>query len=244
MSQYPFLKFFPADWRSDAPLRGCSLAARGLWIEMIGLMHESKRYGHLVVGGRIVDADQLATLVGATPQEVSDLLGQLEEAGVFTRSSDSAVYSRRMARENQRSNVNRKNIKKRWDKEKDKGKKPNAAQPPDIYNKNPSGNTKPDTRKKPRGQAPKGALPDGSKMEKVAWDGEKFAVPVTSYREGSWQHSIIDEFGRPAFDVWFADVVADGKRMTAKRQACSDWIRNNYGAVLRRHGFTEITHAA
>lgn len=244
MSQFPFLKFFPADWRSDTELRSCSLAARGLWIEMMGLMHESKRYGHLVVGGRIVDVDQLATLVGATTQEVSDLLGQLEKAGVFSKSSDSSIYSRRMARENQRSNVNRKNCKKRWDKEKDKGKAQSKGQPTDLFDKNSFGNTKPDTRKKPRGQAPKGALPTGSKMENVVEGGDKAIVPLSGYPAGSWQHDIVEEFGKPTLDNWFRDVEVDGGRMTVKKQFCGDWIRNNYGAVLRRHGFTEITHHA
>lgn len=37
----PWLKFYPTDWRSDPALKMCSLAARGLWIEMIALMHEA-----------------------------------------------------------------------------------------------------------------------------------------------------------------------------------------------------------
>ena len=39
--------FFPADWRNNAKLRRCSWAARGVWIEIMGLLHDSDSYGIL-----------------------------------------------------------------------------------------------------------------------------------------------------------------------------------------------------
>jgi hypothetical protein len=48
----PWMKFYPADWRADPMLRVCSIGARGLWIELLALMHESERYGHLLVNGK------------------------------------------------------------------------------------------------------------------------------------------------------------------------------------------------
>ena len=47
----PWLKFYPADWRADPRLRMCSLAARGLWIELMSYMHEGEPYGHLTIDG-------------------------------------------------------------------------------------------------------------------------------------------------------------------------------------------------
>lgn len=43
----PSFQFYPADWRSNANLRRASWAARGAWIEIIGLMHDSDEYGVL-----------------------------------------------------------------------------------------------------------------------------------------------------------------------------------------------------
>jgi hypothetical protein len=43
----PSFQFYPADWRNNAKLRRCSWAARGVWIELIGLMHDSDNYGVL-----------------------------------------------------------------------------------------------------------------------------------------------------------------------------------------------------
>ena len=51
MSKRPWMKFYPADWRAEPSLRFTSLAARGLWIEMLALMHEATPRGSLLVKG-------------------------------------------------------------------------------------------------------------------------------------------------------------------------------------------------
>jgi hypothetical protein len=43
----PSLQFYPADWRNNANLRRCSWDARGVWIEVMCLMHDSGEYGVL-----------------------------------------------------------------------------------------------------------------------------------------------------------------------------------------------------
>jgi len=43
----PSLQFYPADWRNNAKLRRCSWEAKGVWIELIGLLHDSDNYGIL-----------------------------------------------------------------------------------------------------------------------------------------------------------------------------------------------------
>jgi hypothetical protein len=43
----PSFQFYPADWRNNAKLRRCSWAARGAWIELLGLLHDSDDYGVL-----------------------------------------------------------------------------------------------------------------------------------------------------------------------------------------------------
>lgn len=43
----PAFQFYPSDWASNSNLRRCSWAARGVWIEVMGLMHDSDRYGTL-----------------------------------------------------------------------------------------------------------------------------------------------------------------------------------------------------
>lgn len=109
MSAQPWMKFYPTDWRSDPCLRMCSLGARGLWIEMIMLMHEATPYGHLLVAGRAPTDAQLAVLAGTSPDQISDLLGELESAAVFSRTTKGVIYSRRMTRDDKKARIARKN---------------------------------------------------------------------------------------------------------------------------------------
>lgn len=107
----PWLKFYPTDWRSDPALRMCSMAARGLWIEMIALMHEAVPYGHLLVAGRSPTDAQLAVLVGAPSDQIPELLGELDAAGVFSRTREGVIYSRKMTRTAKKAAIARKNGK-------------------------------------------------------------------------------------------------------------------------------------
>lgn len=43
----PSFQFYPADWRSNAKLRRCSHAERGIWLEVICLLHDAEDYGIL-----------------------------------------------------------------------------------------------------------------------------------------------------------------------------------------------------
>ncbi|WP_053005692.1 helix-turn-helix domain-containing protein [Kiloniella spongiae] len=110
MSKLPWFKFFPTDWRADVGLKLCSLAARGLWLEMICIMHEAG--GYLEINGSNVTTLALASLSGSTPQEITALLGELEEAGVFSRDRKGRLYSRRMLRDLKKSSVARNNGRK------------------------------------------------------------------------------------------------------------------------------------
>lgn len=110
--EQPWMKFYPSDWRADPALRMCSLAARGLWMEMLALCHEGSPYGHLAVNGRQVTAAQLAVLVGAQEPDVAGLLAELDEAGVFSRRRDGTIYSRRMVRDAKKGEISRKNGRK------------------------------------------------------------------------------------------------------------------------------------
>lgn len=107
----PWMKFYPTDWRADPALRMCSLAARGLWIEMLGLMHEAIPYGHFLVSGQSPTDTQLAVLVGAPPEQIPALIGELEAAGVFSRTREGVIYSRKMTRASKKAAIARKNGK-------------------------------------------------------------------------------------------------------------------------------------
>lgn len=98
----PWLKFYPSDWLGDERLRLCSLAARGLWADMICLMHKSDPYGHMLVNGLAPTTKQLARMLGTGQQEVHALLKELGDAGVYSQTEFDVIYSRRMVRDGER----------------------------------------------------------------------------------------------------------------------------------------------
>ncbi len=112
----PWFKFFPADWRGEATLRACSLAARGLWMEMLCLMHEAEPRGHLLLNGRPVTDAQLAAIAGVPLEIAQACLGELESAGTFSRTRAGVIYSRRMRADTALSKKQRANVEKRWTK--------------------------------------------------------------------------------------------------------------------------------
>lgn len=101
MAKLPFVKFFPRDWMGDEKLRLCSVAARGLWIDMLCLMHSAHRRGYLQTAtGSPLPLEQIARVAGCTTDEATRLLSELKDAGVYDCSGDGTIYSRRMVREN------------------------------------------------------------------------------------------------------------------------------------------------
>ena len=105
----PWLKWYPADWRADPRLRMCSLAARGLWIEILGYMHEGDPYGHLAINGRTPQAREIAALVGAPVKVVERALEELRDNGVFSVTDAGLIYSRRMVRDKEKAEADRTN---------------------------------------------------------------------------------------------------------------------------------------
>ena len=95
----PSFQFYPSDWLTSPEIRICSIGARGLWIDMICWMHQGVPYGHLKVGGKVILPPTLAQLEGYPLPEVEGWLKELEEVGVFSKTDDGCIYSRRMVRD-------------------------------------------------------------------------------------------------------------------------------------------------
>jgi 5'-deoxynucleotidase YfbR-like HD superfamily hydrolase len=88
-----------SDWFSSIDVRSCSLAARGLWADMLGIMSRSDRKGFLSINGQPMGSKELAKFVGEFKDKVEELLEELEYYRVFSRDTDGTIYNRRMARE-------------------------------------------------------------------------------------------------------------------------------------------------
>ncbi len=103
----PWMKFFPGDWRSDPGLRTVSFGARGLWADMLCLMHDAEPYGHLTLAGKAMEVDDLAQVLGGKPREISRLLSELEAKNVFDRTAEGVIFSRRMVRDAEKAKADK-----------------------------------------------------------------------------------------------------------------------------------------
>jgi hypothetical protein len=95
----PAMLWYPGDHLRDTNLSACSFAAQGFWVRMICLMHDMRPYGVLSLNGKDIPPPILARMIGASLKEANDHLAELESAGVFSRSEDGLVLSRRMVRD-------------------------------------------------------------------------------------------------------------------------------------------------
>ncbi len=96
----PAMMFYVGDWMRDPAVRSVSIGARGLWFDMLCLMHQSPNRGYLEhATGRPVTPEQIARMTGCGQEEVHVLLEELEDSGVCSRTEDGAYYCRRMVRD-------------------------------------------------------------------------------------------------------------------------------------------------
>jgi hypothetical protein len=118
-------KFCWRDHMADPALRDCSLSSKGFWIGILALMHECTPVGHLTIGGKQATPRQMASYVNCTLRQAEKALAELEAAGVYSRTPDGTIYSRRMVKDAAASEAGREHIAKRWN-----GTKPAETPPP------------------------------------------------------------------------------------------------------------------
>lgn len=102
MSKIPAFQFYPGDWRKSIDVQSLGYFERGVWFEMLCLMHESEQRGKLIIRGKKMTNDTLSRLLGLDKQSFERCLSTLIDAGVASLDKDTgAVISRRMVRDEQ-----------------------------------------------------------------------------------------------------------------------------------------------
>jgi len=100
MSRLPAMQFYPADWQSDPGIRALGFFERGVWFEILCLMHFSAERGVLLLNDRAMTDDELARSLGLDKQILTNTLTTLLGSGVASRrEEDGAIISRRMVRD-------------------------------------------------------------------------------------------------------------------------------------------------
>jgi DNA-binding Lrp family transcriptional regulator len=95
----PAFQFYPADWRKDPGVQSLSFHDRGVWFEILCLMHESDQRGRLLLNGKPMPDEALARLLGLDKQTLTKTLSTLIDFGVASRDENGALVNRRMVRD-------------------------------------------------------------------------------------------------------------------------------------------------
>lgn len=96
MSGTTWTKFYWSDWASDPRLKLCSLAAQGLWMQLLCIAAQNDPIGYLSIADRPLGVTDFARLIGVSETELGDRLEELERNRVFSRDRTGRIYSRRM----------------------------------------------------------------------------------------------------------------------------------------------------
>lgn len=107
-------------------------------MNMICLMHRSRKYGYLLVSGRAPTLAKLAKLCNSTPKRMKKYLKELEEAQVV-RKEDKVYFSQRMTKDkayredmrSKKSEAGKRGAEARWGKDKSDKRVPMADAIPD-----------------------------------------------------------------------------------------------------------------
>ncbi len=96
----PAFQFYPADWRKDPGVQALGFFERGVWFEILCLLHESEDRGKLLLNGQPMPDDALARLLGLDKQVLTKTLTILLTYGVASRDpATGALANRRMVRD-------------------------------------------------------------------------------------------------------------------------------------------------
>ena len=107
MSKMPAFQFYPADWRKDLAVQSLSYHDRGVWHEILCLMHESSERGVLLLNGQPMPINALANMLGLDNQILTTTLTTLLTFGVARKREDGAIFSKRMVEDDKLCKIRR-----------------------------------------------------------------------------------------------------------------------------------------
>ena len=94
----PAFQFYPGDWLSNVKLQSCSMRAQGVLVNLMCCMHQSERYGFLLINGSKPNHKQIKNITKMHQKSFNHDIKMLLNAGVL-KEKDGILYSPRMVRD-------------------------------------------------------------------------------------------------------------------------------------------------
>jgi hypothetical protein len=107
MDKTPAFQFYPADWLNDIKLQSCSLEAQGLLINLMCLMHQSEKYGYLLINEVIPPDKEVARLLRLHHKTYHTKLIELLNKGVLYQEESGVIFCKRMVKDEQIRQIRR-----------------------------------------------------------------------------------------------------------------------------------------
>lgn len=102
-NKLPSFQFYPGDWRKDPAVQALTYHDRGVWLELMCLMHETEPRGKLALGGKPYPPHILARALGLILDHgavgLQQTIDRLLDYGVASKDEDGFIFSRRMVRD-------------------------------------------------------------------------------------------------------------------------------------------------
>lgn len=102
MGKLPAFLFYPRDWLIDPELCRCTVAARGVLMDVLCLMFESNPRGILQTNGTAWTLQEVARALRGPYRQNLKLLGELVKKAALGLTDSGALYSRRMVKDEER----------------------------------------------------------------------------------------------------------------------------------------------
>ena len=102
----PAIQFYPGDWKRDAGVQSLSYHDRGVWFEILMLMHESPIRGKLMLGTKAMSNAVLAGILNLSVESITETVETLIDRGVteFDEKTKSLISRRMLRDEEDRAN--------------------------------------------------------------------------------------------------------------------------------------------
>ena len=114
----PAFLFYTRDWLSDLSLNNCSIAAQGLWIKLLCIMHEGKPYGTLSINNIPIKKENMCGKTGLMHDKFCQYFEELVDNNVVRFDIENQYYySKRMVKDEYLRQVRKESARIRWEKE-------------------------------------------------------------------------------------------------------------------------------
>jgi uncharacterized protein YdaU (DUF1376 family) len=92
----PAIQFYPSDWKNDTKVRSLSFHDRGIWFELLLIMHVAENRGKLMINGKKMPDIMLAKMIGCSKQTITKSLETIVKNGVAYIDDNGIIYNKRM----------------------------------------------------------------------------------------------------------------------------------------------------